>query len=101
MALPPFFVGFPGDALTASRASVATLAFLASNLSVNTLKIFVPGRRQKCFPKCLLGSLPKPGWLRPGADAPGLNFGTKCPKAEMPGNSTKLFPGRFENVESI
>ena len=30
MALPPFFVGFPGDALTASRASVATLAIFAS-----------------------------------------------------------------------
>ena len=42
-----------------------------------------------------------PHWLRLGADAPGLNFGTKCPKAEMPGNSTKLVPGRSENVESI
>jgi len=95
--------------------------------------------RQKCLPKCLLGSLPKPSsspspfcsvsalrrklhtlpcsssphatrfaglaqgphWLRRGAGAPGLNFGTKCPKAEMPGNSIKLFPGRLEKVESI
>ena len=36
----------------------------------------------------------EPHRLRPGADAPDLNFGTKCPKAEMPGNSTKLLPGR-------
>ena len=48
--------------------------------------------RQKCLPKYLLGSLPKPGWLRPGADAPGLNFGTKCPKAKMPGNSQNCSP---------
>lgn len=44
------------------------------------------------MPKCLLGSLPKPGCLRPGADAPFLNFGTKCPKVEMPGNSKNCSP---------
>ena len=53
---------------------------------------FCAVRRQKCLPKCLLGSLPKPGWLRPGADAPGLNLGTKCPKAETPGNSQNCSP---------
>ena len=37
MALPPFFVGFPGDALTASRASVATLAIFASRRAAKTL----------------------------------------------------------------
>lgn len=58
MALPPFFVGFPGDALTASRASVATLAFLASNSSVNTLKIFAPGGG-KILAKMLVGESPQ------------------------------------------
>lgn len=47
-----FSVGFPGNALTASRASVATLAIFASRRAA----------------KRLLESLPKPG------------FGTKCPK---------------------
>lgn len=37
MALPPFFVGFPGDALTASRASVATLAIFAFRRAAKTL----------------------------------------------------------------
>ena len=32
-----FFVGFPGDALTASRASVATLAIFASRRTAKTL----------------------------------------------------------------
>lgn len=36
-ALPPFSVGFPGDALTASRASVATLAIFASRRAAKTL----------------------------------------------------------------
>ena len=80
-----------GISLTASRASVATLAFLASNSSVNTLKIFAPGGG-KILAKMLVGSLPKPGCLRPGADAPFLNFGTKCPKVEMPGNSKNCSP---------
>lgn len=37
MTPPPFFVGFPGDALTASRASVATLAIFASRRAAKTL----------------------------------------------------------------
>ena len=37
MALPPFFVGFPGYALTASRASVATLAIFAFRRAAKTL----------------------------------------------------------------
>ena len=37
MALPPFFAGFPGDALTASRASVATLAIFASRRAAKML----------------------------------------------------------------
>ena len=37
MTPPPFFVGFPGDALTASRASVATLAIFASLRAAKTL----------------------------------------------------------------
>ena len=58
MALPPFFAGVPGDALTASRASVATLAFLASNSSVNTLEIL---RRAaaKMLAKMLVGEHPQ------------------------------------------
>ena len=37
MTPPPFFAGFPGDALTASRASVATLAIFASWRAAKTL----------------------------------------------------------------
>ena len=33
-----------------------------------------------------------PHRLRPGANAPGLNFGTKCPKSEIPGNSKNCSP---------
>ena len=88
-------MSFPRYALTASRASVATLVFLTSNSSVNTLKICAV-RRQKCLPKCLLGSLPEPSCLRRGADTPCLNFGTKCPKAEMLGNSFCCSPAGWK-----
>ena len=49
-----------GISLTASRASVATLAFLASNSSVNTLKIFVPGRQQNAYQNACWGASPNP-----------------------------------------
>ena len=49
-----------GISLTASRASVATLAFLASNSSVNTLKIFAPsGGKNACQNACW-GASPNP-----------------------------------------
>ena len=62
----------------------------------------------------MFGSFPKPGDFgtscpevvarcalcpRPDANAPGLNFGTKCPK-EKTGVRNKLFPGASD-VESI
>lgn len=47
-----------GISLTASRASVATLAFLASNSSVSTLKIFAPGGG-KILAKMLVGESPQ------------------------------------------
>ena len=37
MTPPPFFVGVPGEALTASRASVATLAIFATLRAAKTL----------------------------------------------------------------
>ena len=57
---------------------------------------FCAVRRQKCLPKCLLGSLPEPSCLRRGADTPCLNFGTKCPKAEMLGNSFCCSPAGWK-----
>ena len=51
--------------------------------------------------KHLLGSLPKPGCLRPDALASGLNFGTKCLKEEKLENRTKLYPGISQNVSTI
>ena len=79
------FVGVPGDALTASRASVATLAIFASRRAAKTL----------------VGEPPQTRLWDSSAQTPLCCFGTKCPKAETPGNSKKLFPGRLENVESI
>ena len=62
---------------------------LASNSSVATLDIFATCRT--CENACW-GTSPNPVSSGPV----GLNFGTKCPKAETPGNSAKLFPGRLK-----
>lgn len=51
-------MSFPRYALTASRASVATLVFLASNSSVNTFKIFaLCGGKNACQNACWGASL--------------------------------------------
>lgn len=63
-ALPPFSVGFPGDALTASRASVATLAIFASRRAAKTL----------------VGEPPQTRLWDSSAQTPLCCFGTKCPK---------------------
>ena len=65
---------------------------LASNSSVATLDIFAT--RRACENACW-GASPNPVSSGPM----GLNFGTKCPKAETTGNSAKLFPGKSKNVE--
>ena len=59
-----FFVGIPGDALTASRASVATLAIFASRRAAKTL----------------VGEPPQTRLWDSSAQTPLCYFGTKCPK---------------------
>ena len=59
-----FFVGFPGNALTASRASVATLAIFASRRAAKTL----------------VGEPPQTQLWNSSAQTPLCYFGTKCPK---------------------
>jgi len=59
-----FSVGFPGNALTASRASVATLAIFASRRAAKTL----------------VGEPPQTRLWDSSAQTPLCYFGTKCPK---------------------
>ena len=59
-----FSVGFPGNALTASRASVATLAIFASRRDAKTL----------------VGEPPQTRLWDSSAQTPLCCFGTKCPK---------------------
>ena len=123
-ALPPFS-GLSDGCTNGKQCKCSHTCVFGKQFECEHTQNFCAERRQKCLPKCLLGSLPKPSSsqsplcsssphatrfaglaqgphrLRPGANAPGLNFGTKCPKAETPRNSTKLFTGRLENVESI
>ena len=66
-ALPPFFAGFPGNALTASRASVATLAIFAILRAAKTLVGEPPQTRHfgtKC-PKAGFGEAPQQAFLQP------------------------------------
>ena len=133
------FYAFCGVRTNGKQGKCSHTCVFGKQFECEHTRYFCAVVRQKCLPKCLLGSLPKPSSsqsplcsvsalrrkrntlpcsssphatrfaglaqgphrLRPGANAPGLNFGTKCPKAETPRNSTKLFTGRLENVESI
>jgi len=71
---------FEGVSLTASRASVATLAFLASNSSVNTLKIFAPcGGKNTCQNACW-GASPNPVVCGPVLTLRALTLGQNVPK---------------------
>ena len=71
---------FKGHSLTASRASVATLAFLASNSSVNTLDIFAPsGGKNACQNTCW-GASPNPAGCGPVLTLRALTLGQNVPK---------------------
>ena len=123
-ALPPFS-GLSDGCTNGKQGKCSHTCVFGKQFECEHTRYFCAVGRQKCVPKCLLGSLPKPSSsqsllcsvsafrlklhtlpcsssphatrfaglaqgphrLRLGADAPGLNFGTKCPKAEMPGNS--------------
>lgn len=90
-ALPPF-PGLSDGCTNGKQCKCSHTCVFGKQFECEHTQNFCAERRQKCLPKCLLGSLPKPGCLRPGADAPSLNFGTKCPKAEIPGNSKNCSP---------
>ena len=90
-ALPPFS-GLSDGCTNGKQGKCSHTCVFGKQFECEHTRYFCAVVRQKCLPKCLLGRLPKPGQLRPGADAPGLNFGAKCPKAEMPENSKKRSP---------
>ena len=71
----------------ASRASVATLAFLASNSSVNTLDIFAPsGGKNACQNTCW-GASPNPAGCGPVLTLRALTLGQNVPKQKCRGTA--------------
>ena len=89
-------MSFPRYALTASRASVATLVFLASNSSVNTFKIFaLCGGKNACQNACWGASL-NPAVCGAVLTLRALTLGHFVPKAEMLGNSKSCSPAGWK-----
>jgi len=71
----------------ASSASVATLAFLASNSSVNTLKIFAPNDGKNACQNACWGASPNPVVCGPVLTLRALTSGQNVPKQKYRGTA--------------
>ena len=81
-----------GISLTASRASVATLAFLASNSSVNTLDIFAPSCGKNACQNTCWGVFPNPVSCGPVLTLRTLTLGQNVPKQKCRGTAQNCSP---------
>ena len=83
---------FKECSLTASRASIATLAFFASNSSVNTLDIFAPSSDKNACQNACWGTSPNPAGCGPVLTLRALTLGQNVPKQKYPGTAQNCSP---------